>query len=153
MKKSFGVLPNIVCSAMAKVCHLTGKKPTSGHNVSHSVRRTKRRFLPNLQWKRMWDPISKSFIRIRVSMSALRTLNKPMTKREEARLMKKMEKKEEKKAAKKSRKKVINLNFKKSDAKSLLVFLLSCQLYRILFHKFTPGLLHQIPSTVHVLGR
>ena len=39
---------------MAKVCAVTGKKPMSGHNVSHSNRKTKRRFLPNLQTRRFW---------------------------------------------------------------------------------------------------
>lgn len=74
---------------MAKVCQITGKKPSSGHNVSHSVRRTKRRFLPNLQWKRIFDPVTKRFIRIRLCTSALRTLSKPLTNREKKRLEKK----------------------------------------------------------------
>jgi large subunit ribosomal protein L28 len=33
---------------MAAKCDICGKKPSTGHNVSHSVRRTKRRWLPNL---------------------------------------------------------------------------------------------------------
>ncbi|MBI5414766.1 50S ribosomal protein L28 [Candidatus Peregrinibacteria bacterium] len=78
---------------MAKICHFTGKKPSSGHNVSHSVRRTNRRFLPNLHWKRVYDPIKKMLVRVRISTNAMRTLSKPMTKRDQARMTKKMEKK------------------------------------------------------------
>jgi large subunit ribosomal protein L28 len=75
---------------MAKVCQLTGKKPSSGHNVSHSVRRTKRRFLPNLQWKRIFDPVLKVWIRLRVSTNAMRTLLKEPSNHE----MKKIERKQ-----------------------------------------------------------
>ncbi|QQS58885.1 50S ribosomal protein L28 [Candidatus Peregrinibacteria bacterium] len=75
---------------MAKVCDITGKKPSTGNNVSHSVRRTKRRFLPNLQWKRIFDPTVQRWIRIRVCTSALRTLAKPLTNREKKRMEKKL---------------------------------------------------------------
>ncbi len=78
---------------MSKVCQITGKRPTTGHNVSHSVRRTKRRFLPNLQEKRIFDPITNSFIKIRASASALRTMMKEPSKRESAKLARKAEKK------------------------------------------------------------
>ncbi len=78
---------------MSKVCQITGKKPSTGHNVSHSVRRTNRRFLPNLQWVKLWDATKKRFVRVRIATSALRTLNKPLTKREQARAKRKMEKK------------------------------------------------------------
>ena len=39
---------------MSRVCQVTGKKPMSGNNVSHANNRTKRRFYPNLQYKRIW---------------------------------------------------------------------------------------------------
>ncbi|MBI5020304.1 MAG: 50S ribosomal protein L28 [Ignavibacteriales bacterium] len=34
---------------MAKICRICGKKPVTGHNISHAHNRTKRRWLPNLQ--------------------------------------------------------------------------------------------------------
>lgn len=39
---------------MARVCQVTGKKPMVGNNVSHANNKTKRRFLPNLQYRRFW---------------------------------------------------------------------------------------------------
>lgn len=78
---------------MAKVCQLTGKKPSTGHNVSHSVRRTNRRFLPNLQFKRIFDITTNSWVRVRVSASALRTLAKQPSKREAKQMARKAEKK------------------------------------------------------------
>ena len=39
---------------MARVCEVTGKKPMVGNNVSHANNKTKRRFLPNLQYRRFW---------------------------------------------------------------------------------------------------
>jgi large subunit ribosomal protein L28 len=83
---------------MAKVCQLTGKKPSTGHNVSHSVRRTKRRFLPNLQYKRIWDEESNSWVRVRVSASAMRTLAKEPSKHEAKKLQRKLEKANSKKS-------------------------------------------------------
>lgn len=67
---------------MSKICQLTGKRPSTGHNVSHSVRRTKRRFLPNLQIKRLIDPVTGQKVKIRMSTAALRTITKPATNRE-----------------------------------------------------------------------
>lgn len=61
---------------MAKVCMVTGKKPMSGHNVSHSNRKTKRRFLPNLQTRRFWVDSLKKWITLRVSTKAIRTIDK-----------------------------------------------------------------------------
>ena len=57
-------------------CKLTGKKALVGYNVSHSHRRTKKRQQPNLQTKRIWDEEKKCWVRIRVSTSAIRTLDK-----------------------------------------------------------------------------
>jgi large subunit ribosomal protein L28 len=61
---------------MAKVCPITEKRPLSGHRVSHANNKTKRRFLPNLQEKRIWVPSEKRFIRVRLSAKALRTIDK-----------------------------------------------------------------------------
>ncbi len=61
---------------MSKVCQLTGKRPISGHSVSHSNHKTKRRFLPNLQKKRFYIPEKDEWITLKVSTSALRSINK-----------------------------------------------------------------------------
>ena len=61
---------------MSKVCKLTGKKPISGNNVSHSNRKTKRRFVPNIQKKRFFVPELGKFVTLKVSTSAIRTINK-----------------------------------------------------------------------------
>ncbi len=61
---------------MSKVCQLTGKRPITGNNVSHSNRKTKRRFLPNLQKKRYYIPELDKWITLKVSTSAMRTINK-----------------------------------------------------------------------------
>jgi len=63
---------------MAKVCVICGKGPSVGNNVSHSVRRTKRRFLPNLLKKRVFDPVKKVFVRKKMCTRCLRTKNKKM---------------------------------------------------------------------------
>jgi large subunit ribosomal protein L28 len=61
---------------MSRVCMLTGKKTAVGNNVSHSVRRTKRKFYPNLFWRNIRDPESGSTIRLRLSAKAIKTLKK-----------------------------------------------------------------------------
>lgn len=61
---------------MSKVCELTGKRPIAGNNVSHSNRKTKRRFLPNLQKKRFFVPESEEWITLKVSTKAIRNINK-----------------------------------------------------------------------------
>lgn len=61
---------------MSKVCQLTGKRPIVGNNVSHSNRKVKRRFLPNLQKKRFFIPEMDQWVTLKVSTSALRTINK-----------------------------------------------------------------------------
>lgn len=61
---------------MARVCQVTGKKPRVGHNVSHANNKTKRRFLPNLQYRRFWLESQKRWVRLRVSNAALRTIDK-----------------------------------------------------------------------------
>jgi large subunit ribosomal protein L28 len=61
---------------MARVCQVTGKKPMVGNNVSHANNKTKRRFLPNLQYRRFWVESENRFVRLRVSSAALRTIDK-----------------------------------------------------------------------------
>ena len=61
---------------MSKVCQLTGKRPITGNNVSHSNRKTKRRFLPNLQKKKFYIPEDDAWITLKVSTSAIRSINK-----------------------------------------------------------------------------
>ncbi|MCL4107403.1 UNVERIFIED_CONTAM: hypothetical protein GTU68_067314 [Idotea baltica] len=61
---------------MSRVCQLTGKRPISGNNVSHSNAKTKRRFLPNLHTKKFYIPETKQWVTLKVSSKALRTINK-----------------------------------------------------------------------------
>lgn len=61
---------------MSKVCDITGKKPQVGNNVSHANNKTKRRFNPNLQKKRFYIPEEDKWITLKVSTSAIRTINK-----------------------------------------------------------------------------
>lgn len=61
---------------MSKVCQLTGKKVMTGNNVSHSKRRTKRKFLPNLITKKFYLPEEDKYITLKISTSSLRTINK-----------------------------------------------------------------------------
>ncbi len=61
---------------MARICQITGKKRMIGNNVSHSKRRTKREFAPNLQNKRFWLEDENRFITLKVSAAGIRTINK-----------------------------------------------------------------------------
>ncbi len=61
---------------MARVCQITGKRTRSGNNVSHANNKSKRRQLPNLQMKRVWDEEKKVWVRMRVSARGLKTLDK-----------------------------------------------------------------------------
>ncbi|MDV6343650.1 MULTISPECIES: 50S ribosomal protein L28 [unclassified Nitrosomonas] len=61
---------------MARVCEVTGKKPMTGHHVSHANNKTKRRFLPNLQHRRFWVESEKRWITLRLTNAALRTIDK-----------------------------------------------------------------------------
>lgn len=61
---------------MARVCQLTGKKVMSGNNVSHALNRTRRKFYPNLITKKFYIPEEDSYITLKISTSALRTINK-----------------------------------------------------------------------------
>jgi large subunit ribosomal protein L28 len=61
---------------MSRVCQLTGKSVMVGNNVSHSNRKTKRKFYPNLVTKKFYIPEEDSYITLKISTSALRTINK-----------------------------------------------------------------------------
>ena len=61
---------------MSRVCELTGKKAMVGNNVSHAKNRTKRKFLANLVKKRFYIPEEDNWITLKVSTSALKTINK-----------------------------------------------------------------------------
>lgn len=61
---------------MSRVCQVTGKKVMVGNNVSHSKRRTKRKFLPNLFKKKFYLPEEDRWITLTVSANGIRTINK-----------------------------------------------------------------------------
>ena len=61
---------------MSRICEITGKRPRVGNNVSHSKVKTKRKFYPNLQTKRFYIPEEDKWLTLKVSTSALRTINK-----------------------------------------------------------------------------
>ena len=61
---------------MSKICEITGKKGMVGNNVSHSLNRTKRKFDANLIKKRFYIPEEDRWITLKVSTSALKTINK-----------------------------------------------------------------------------
>ena len=61
---------------MSRICEITGKKAMVGNNVSHSNRKTKRRFYPNLQRKRFYIPEEDRWVTLRVSAKAIRTISK-----------------------------------------------------------------------------
>ncbi|MCF8463694.1 MAG: 50S ribosomal protein L28 [Flavobacteriales bacterium] len=61
---------------MSKVCDITGKKVMVGNNVSHSKRKTKRTFLPNLFKKKFFLVETGEWISLKVSASGLRNINK-----------------------------------------------------------------------------
>jgi large subunit ribosomal protein L28 len=67
---------NLWSVAMARVCQVTGKRPMSGNNVSHANNKTKRRFLPNLQYRRFWLENENRWVRLRISCAALRLIDK-----------------------------------------------------------------------------
>ncbi len=61
---------------MAKVCQVTGKGPMVGNNVSHANNKTKRRFLPNLQQRRLWVESEQRYVRLRLTAAGLRKIDK-----------------------------------------------------------------------------
>lgn len=61
---------------MSRVCQLSGKSSMMGHRVSHSNIKTNVRLQSNLQTKRLFVPALKKYVTLRLSTSALRTLNR-----------------------------------------------------------------------------
>ncbi len=61
---------------MARVCQVTGKGPMVGNNVSHANNKTKRRFMPNLQYRRFWVETENRWVRLRVTSAGLRLIDK-----------------------------------------------------------------------------
>jgi len=61
---------------MSRICDLTGKAAMVGNRVSHSNAKTKRKFYPNLQLKKFFIPEEDRWITLKVSTSAIKTINK-----------------------------------------------------------------------------
>ncbi len=61
---------------MSKVCAITGKRPMSGNNVSHAHNKTRRRWLPNLQWHRFWLESERRWVRLHLSHQGMRLIDK-----------------------------------------------------------------------------
>lgn len=61
---------------MSRICQITGKKVMSGNNVSHSHKKTRRKFYPNLQVKRFYIPEEDRWVTLKVSGAGLRNINK-----------------------------------------------------------------------------
>ena len=61
---------------MSRVCQVTGKRACVGNNVSHANNKTRRRFLPNLQYRRLWVESEKRWVNLRLSSKGLRTIDK-----------------------------------------------------------------------------
>ena len=61
---------------MAKVCPITGKRPMMGNNVSHANNKTRRRFIPNLQKRRIWLESQKRYITMRITTRGIRIIDK-----------------------------------------------------------------------------
>lgn len=61
---------------MSKKCCVTNKKPIFGNNRSHAMNATKKKFLPNLQYKKFWSIQQKRFIKIKVSTAGMKIIDK-----------------------------------------------------------------------------
>ena len=61
---------------MSRVCQVTGKKPMKGHLVSHANNKTKRRYLPNLQYRRFWVESESRWVKMRLTSAGLRLIDK-----------------------------------------------------------------------------
>lgn len=61
---------------MSKICIITKKKPMFGNNRSHALNASKKKFFPNLQYRKLWIPKEKKFIKIRISNKGLRIIDK-----------------------------------------------------------------------------
>ena len=61
---------------MSRVCQVTGKRPMKGNLVSHANNKTRRQFQPNLHYRRFWVESQNRWVRLRVSTSGLRKIDK-----------------------------------------------------------------------------
>ena len=61
---------------MSAHCQLTGRKPGFGNSISHSHRRTRRRFDPNVQAKRYWLPSEGRYVRLTLSARGIKTVDR-----------------------------------------------------------------------------
>lgn len=61
---------------MSRVCQVTGKRPMVGHKVSHANKKTKRRFLPNIQNHKFWVEEENRFVTLRLSTKGMRIIDK-----------------------------------------------------------------------------
>ena len=61
---------------MARICQVSGKKTRSGNNVSHANNKTRRKFIPNLHTHRIWVESQNRYVKLRLSKTGLRTIDK-----------------------------------------------------------------------------
>ncbi len=61
---------------MSRVCQVTGKGPRVGNHVSHANNKTKRRYLPNLQYRKLWVESENRYVKLRLTNAGLRTIEK-----------------------------------------------------------------------------
>ena len=61
---------------MSKICQVTGKTPMSGNNVSKAIKKTRRRFMPNLHKHKFWVESEKKYVSLNVSAKGLRIIDK-----------------------------------------------------------------------------
>jgi large subunit ribosomal protein L28 len=61
---------------MSRVCQVTGKAPIVGNHVSHANNKTKRRYLPNLQYRRFWVESENRWVKMRLTNAGLRLIDK-----------------------------------------------------------------------------
>ena len=61
---------------MPRVCQVTGKRTERGNNVSHAHNKTRRSFVPNLNYRKFWVESEQRWVRLRVSNKGLRIIDK-----------------------------------------------------------------------------
>lgn len=61
---------------MSAVCQVTGRKPSFGNRVSHSQRKTRRRWNPNIQRKRYWVPSERRWVTLTVSTKGMKVIDR-----------------------------------------------------------------------------
>jgi large subunit ribosomal protein L28 len=73
---SRALFERITSKIMSRVCQITGKRPTSGNNVSHAHNKTRRRFMPNIQTHRFWVESESRWIKLHLSTKGMRIIDK-----------------------------------------------------------------------------